>query len=121
MKIRLHEIELGTGTVEDSTRFFQSALGLNSTIKQEGLTVFDVGVKGLDFNLSNHLPPGNFILSFLTDNLEAVQEQLTKTGVSYDGPALSHLGMTSIQFKSPEGLTIKVNTPGQASPAWLKV
>jgi catechol 2,3-dioxygenase-like lactoylglutathione lyase family enzyme len=55
MKIRLHEIELGTGSVEDATRFFQSALGLQTTLKQESLTVFDAGVNGLDFNISTHL------------------------------------------------------------------
>ena len=121
MKIRLHEIELGTASVKDAARFFQAALGLQPTIQQEALTVFDAGLKGLDFNLSTHLSPGNIHISFLTDDLEAVKDQLAKAGVSYEGPSASHLGMTSIQFRSPEGLLIKVNCAGPESPKWLKV
>jgi hypothetical protein len=67
------------------------------------------------------LAPGDVWISFLTDDLDAVKDQLTKAGVCYEGPSTSHLGMTTIQFKSPEGLLIKVNSPGPASPEWLKV
>jgi hypothetical protein len=114
MKLRLHEIEIGTGNVANTTEFFQSALGLNPLLKQNGLTVFDAGLQGLDFNISNHLSTGNVILSFLTDDLAAVQEQLTKAGISFRGPSSSHLGMTFIQFNSPEGLLINVNAAGPA-------
>ena len=110
-----------TENVETSTGFFQSLLGLNPNLQQERLAVFDAGVKGLDFNISNHLPPGNVVISFLTDDLEAVQEKLNNAGISFEGPVPSHLGMSSIHFKTPDGLPVKVNAPGPGSPDWLKV
>ncbi|RYZ27499.1 MAG: VOC family protein [Chitinophagaceae bacterium] len=116
MRLKLHEIELGTENVDITTHFFQAVLGLVPSLKQEGLTVFDAGLKGLDFNVSNHLSAGNIVLSFFTDDLAAVEEQLTKIGISIQGPSPSHLGMTSIQFHSPEGFCIKINAAGSESP-----
>ena len=121
MKIRLHEIEIGTGNVESTTNFFNSVLGLTPNLSQDNLTVFDAGVKGLDFNISNLLPAGITVISFLTDDLQAVQEKLSNAGISFEGPAPSHLEMTAISFKTTDGLQVKVNTPGQHSPDWLKV
>lgn len=121
MKIRLHEIELGTEAVRESTGFFQSILGLQPTVQQESLTVFDSGTAGLDFNLSNHLPAGTVAVSFFTDDLPAVEQKLQQAGVKYEGPKASHLGMTAIRFQSPEGFTVVVNTAGPASPGWLRV
>lgn len=121
MKLRLHEIELGTENVANTSNFFHAILGLNSSLKQDNLTVFDAGLQGLDFNVSNHLPSGNVMISFLTDDLAAVQEQLKKSNISFQGPTPSHLRMTSIQFNSPEGFLIKVNTAGPESPDWLKL
>jgi len=121
MKLKLHEIELGTKNVDHTTDFFQAVLGLTPSLKQASLTVFNAGLKGLDFNVSNHLSAGNIVLSFITDDLAAVQEQLTNAGISFQGPSPSHLGMKAIQFHSPEGLLIKVNEAGPESPDWLKL
>jgi catechol 2,3-dioxygenase-like lactoylglutathione lyase family enzyme len=119
MKLRLHEIELGIDNVEKATAFYQATLGLTPKVQQESLTVFDAGLRGLDFNLSHHLSTGNVAISFLTDDLAALQKHLNEAGISYQGPFLSHLGMTCIQFSGPGGLLIKVNSPGPDSPEWL--
>lgn len=121
MKIRLHEIELGASDVASSAKLFQSLFGLPANVQQENLTVFTAGVNGLDFNLSTHLPAGCAAISFITDDLLEIERRLKNEGVVYEGPAASHLGMTGIQFKSPDGYLVKVNTPGVDSPAWLKV
>ena len=116
MKIRLHEIEFGSNGVEKTTAFYQTIFGLKPSVQQEGLTVFDAGLKGLDFNISNHLPQGTVAVSFLTNDLNEMERRLKEAGISYQGPSSSHLGMTCIEFKSPDGYIIKVNTPGPGSP-----
>jgi len=121
MNIRLHEIEIGSPDVSAATGFFKTILGLKSNLQQEGLTVFDAGVKGLDFNVSNHLSQGTAVLSFLIDDLSEIERRLKGEGISYEGPSASHLGMSCIQFRSPDGSLIKVNTPGAESPQWLQV
>lgn len=121
MKLRLHEIELGSSNVADATTFFQTILGLRTNIQQEGLTVFDAGLKGLDFNVSDHLPQSAVAISFLTDDLAEMERRLKEAGIIYEGPSSSHLGMRSISFRSPDGYIIKINTPGPESPAWLQV
>ena len=47
MRIRLHEIELGSTEVQKTTAFVQTALGLQPTLQQQELTVFDAGCKEL--------------------------------------------------------------------------
>lgn len=120
MKIRLHEIELGSSNVQEASTFFQSVFGLKPLVQQDGLTVFDPGTNGLDLNISSHFPKGIVALSFLTDDLEEMENRLKAAGISFDGPASSHLGMRCIMFNSPDGYIIKVNTPEQDSPEWLK-
>ena len=121
MKIRLHEIELGTSDPKQCKDFYTSVLGLEASVNQEQLTVFDSGTGGLDFNTSTHLPSKAVLTSFLTDNLEYVIDRLNKLGVQFEGPKQSHLGMKSIEFRDPDGYAIKVNQPTDESPTWLKV
>jgi catechol 2,3-dioxygenase-like lactoylglutathione lyase family enzyme len=121
MKIRLHEIELGASDVTASTRFYQSLFGLAANVQQNGLTVFDAGVNGIDLNVSEHLPAGIAAISFLTDDLEEIQQRLAEQDIAYDGPFASHLEMTCLQFKSPDGYVVRVNTPGKESPKWMKI
>ncbi|HEY0040330.1 MAG TPA: VOC family protein [Flavisolibacter sp.] len=121
MKIRLHEIELGAKEMENTNVFFQSILGLRPRLQQRDLTVFDAGIDGLDLNVSRHLLPGAAVISFLTDDLDDIENKLKVAGIAYEGPAASHLGMRCIQFLSPDGCIIKVNTPSPESPDWLKV
>ena len=121
MKIRLHEIELGSADVQKSTNFFQQLLDLKPAVQQNGLTVFQSGQQNLDFNLSNHLAQNTIAVSFLTDDLTAIEQRLKDAGIAYEGPSPSHLGMNCLQFKSPDGHIIKVNTATASSPAWLKV
>lgn len=121
MKVRLHEIELGTSDLQSNTAFFQSLLNVKPVILQQGLSVFQPGTQGLDFNLSTHVAQGVVVLSFLTDDLTALEQRLKDAGIAYEGPSSSHLGMRCLQFKSSDGYTIKVNEPTSSSPDWLKV
>jgi predicted enzyme related to lactoylglutathione lyase len=119
MKIRLQEIELGTQDPSTTKTFYNSILGLKTTVDQEKLKVFKSGVEGLDFNASTHLPAKVTVISFLTDDLQTVIDRLNAGDVSFDGPKKSHLGMTTIEFKDPDGYLIRVNQPTDASPSWL--
>ena len=121
MKIRLQEIEFGTQDPNISKEFYNSVLGLDTTIDQENLKVFDSGIRGIDFNTSTHLPAKAVITSFLTDDLQTIIERLNANGISFDGPKKSHLEMTSIEFKDPDGYSIRVNQPSDSSPSWLTV
>jgi predicted enzyme related to lactoylglutathione lyase len=121
MKIRLHEIELGTVSLQESSTFFQSLLQLKPRLQQPELSVLDAGVPGIDLNLSTHVAPGVIALSFITDDLEAVEQRLQAAGITYEGPRPSHLGMTAIRFQDTNGYVIFVNQAGTDSPAWLKV
>lgn len=121
MKIRLQEIELGTQDPTVSKDFYKSILGLDTVVDQKHLKVFNSGATGMDFNTSTHLPVKVMVTSFLTDDLQTVIERLTTNGISFDGPQISHLGMTTIEFKDPDGYLIRVNQPSDLSPSWLTV
>ncbi len=121
MKIRLQEIELGISDSSKSKLFYNSILGLETSVDQEGLKVFDSGVAGVDFNVSTHLPPKMMVTSFLTDNLQNVIDRLSASGVAFCGPKKSHLGMMTIEFSDPDGHLVRVNQPTDESPLWLKV
>jgi catechol 2,3-dioxygenase-like lactoylglutathione lyase family enzyme len=75
----------------------------------------------MDFNISTHLPSEVFGTSFLTENLETVIDRLNAQGLPFDGPKNAHPGMTTIEFRAPDGYLIKVNQPGDGSPSWLTV
>lgn len=121
MKIRLQEIELGTNDPNKSKLFYNSVLGLETSVDQEGLKVFNSGVAGIDFNTSTHFPSKTIATSFLTDNLQNVIDKLSAIGVTFIGPKKSHLGMMTIEFNDPDGYLIRVNQPTDESPSWLKV
>jgi catechol 2,3-dioxygenase-like lactoylglutathione lyase family enzyme len=121
MKIRLHEIELGTKDPAISKNFYTSILGLDAVIEKENLNVFQSGVAGLDFNTSTHLPTKNTVTSFLTDDLQTVIDRLNDSGIAFDGPKKSHFEMTTIEFRDPDGYLIRVNQPTAASPSWLTI
>ena len=121
MKIRLQEIELGVSDPDKSKLFYNSILGLDTSVDQEGLKVFNSGVAGVDFNTSTHFPSKKTMTSFLTDNLQNVIDRLSANGIVFSGPRESHLGMTTIEFNDPDGYLIRVNQPTKESPAWLKV
>jgi catechol 2,3-dioxygenase-like lactoylglutathione lyase family enzyme len=121
MRIRLQEIEYGSENPARSKDFYNSILGLETTIDQEKLKVFKTGVAGIDLNASTHLPAGVMATGFLTDDLQAVIERLTARGIAFERPKEWHLGMTTIEFKDPDGYLIRVNQPGAASPSWLTV
>ncbi len=121
MKIRLQEIELGTNDLNKTKEFYNSILGLDTSVDQKELKVFNSGVPGVDFNTSTHLPPKAMVTSFLTDNLKEVIDRLSANGIAFSGPQKAHLGMKTIEFNDPDGNLIRVNQPTEASPAWLKV
>lgn len=120
MKIKLQEVELGTANPDISKGFYQSILGLQTTVDEENLKVFSAGIEKFDFNISTHFPPGAVAISFITDNLQEVMTRLSAAGVHFDGPKPSHLRMETISFRDTDGYTIKVNEAGSDSPAWLK-
>jgi catechol 2,3-dioxygenase-like lactoylglutathione lyase family enzyme len=112
MKLTLHEIEFGTANPSASKAFYNSILNLDTVVDQDNLKVFNAGI---DFNTSTHLPPKVVMISFLTDDLQAVIERLTVNGISFDGPKPSHLGMTTIEFKDPDGYLVRVNQEDAAN------
>jgi hypothetical protein len=120
MKIRIHEIEMGSNDLSTAASFFKM-LGLQSMIEQNELTVFNSGQKGIDLNVSKHLSPGITQISFITDDLKAMMQQLTAYQILFEGPYESHLGMLAIRLQSPDGIAIVVNTPTDSSPLWLVV
>jgi catechol 2,3-dioxygenase-like lactoylglutathione lyase family enzyme len=121
MKIRLQEIELGTKNPNKSQAFFTTVLGLETSIEQKALKVFKSGVAGVDFNVSTHLAPEKTVISFLTDDLQAVVGQLQANAVVFSGPEKSHLGMIRIEFTDPDNHLIRVNQATKESPDWLKI
>ena len=121
MKIRLQEIEFGAGNTDKSRGFYQSVLGLDPLIDQDQLKVFNSGVAGVDLNISEHMPAKAVVTSFLTDDLQKLIDRLRLTGVLFEGPSASHLGMLSISLQDPDGNCIKINQPTEASPRWLRV
>lgn len=120
MKIRLHEIEFGTDDINSSKAFYESVLKLRTTVDEDNLKVFNSGNAGIDFNSSKHYAPGVFVTSFITDDINSIIDTLHSSGINYDGPKASHLGMLYVEFKDPDGNIIKVNQPTDASPSWLK-
>lgn len=120
MQLILHEIELGTSSPEASKAFYHSLLGLPIAIDQEQLKVFQPTATGLDFNFSTHLPSKVVMLSFLTNDLNAVMAHLTQHGKPFTGPMPSHLEMTAIQLEDPNGYCVKINMPTEKSPQWLR-
>lgn len=110
MKIRLHEIELGSAAVQASKKFYGETLGLDLAVENDGLNVFQSGAANVDFNTSAHFPQGVVCISFLTDDLTGIEKRLVTAGISYEGPKLSHLGMTCIQFNDPDGYLVKINS-----------
>jgi len=121
MKIRLQEIEFGARDTDKSKGFYQAVLGLDPIIDEERLKVFNSGVAGVDFNISAHCPANIIMTSFLTTDLQKLMDRLQLTGIAFEGPMQSHLGMMSISFQDPDGNLIKVNQPTKESPSWLKV
>jgi catechol 2,3-dioxygenase-like lactoylglutathione lyase family enzyme len=87
MKIRLHEIEYGSADPEKTKTFYGDLLRLDTTVDQDGLKVFDVGIAGLDFNCSTHIVPPVVVTSFITDDLPAIIKRLQQQGVPFEGPA----------------------------------
>jgi hypothetical protein len=120
MKIRLHEIELGSSDPEEDKKMFTHLLGLPLSMDQQNLKVIDPGVKGLDLNFSNHLKPGNVAISFLCDDLEQVMNMLKQNRIEFSGPRQSHLKMNAICFNDRNGYKIIVNAATSGSPEWLK-
>src|ERR1700712_1901080 len=92
MKIRLHEIEFGTGNTDKSKGFYQAILGLDPIIDQDQLKVFNSGVAGVDFNISEQQPVNTVTASFLTTDLQKIIDRLQLTGVLFEGPATSNFG-----------------------------
>ena len=121
MKTRLHEIELGSNDPNRSKLFYNNILELDSFVDKDELKVFNAGVPGLDFNISKHLPAKVMVISFLTDDLQKIMENLTENHVLFEGPEPSHLGMNCISFNDPDGYLVKINQPTSESPNWLKV
>lgn len=120
MKIRIHEIEMGSSDLPTSRNFFKM-LGLQPSIEQNELTVFNSGQNGMDLNVSKHLSRGVTQISFITNDLKAIMQQLLEKKMVFEGPYESHLGMLSIKLQSPDGIPIVINTPTDSSPSWLQV
>jgi len=121
MRIRLHEIETGATDPGQTSDFFSSVLGLPVKLQENNLTVFDSGIAGLDFNISDHLLAGAVRISFLTDDLQHCIQALEKQQLRLEGPYESHLGMLAVRFMAPNGIEVVINTATDSSPDWLKL
>lgn len=121
MRIRIHEIETGAAEPGQTAGFFSSVLGLPMKLQENNLTVFDSGIAGLDFNVSDHLITGAVRISFLTDDLQHCIHALEKQQIKFEGPYESHLGMLAIRFMLPNGIEMVINTRTDSSPEWLKL
>ncbi|NOT74054.1 MAG: VOC family protein [Cyclobacteriaceae bacterium] len=120
MKLRLHEIEYGSGDVAESKSFYSNVLGLETSVDQPALKVYRTNVNAMDLNFSEHIPKGVISISFLTNDLDIATKELTRKKATFTGPEKSHLGMMSITLHDPNGIVVKINTPTSASPQWLK-
>jgi predicted enzyme related to lactoylglutathione lyase len=116
MKLQLHEIELGSQDLTSGKSFYQDLLGLDLSVDQEHLKVFNPGLGKVDFNLSTHFPPQTIAISFLCDDLQEMMTRLQAGHISFEGPSKSHLGMICVTFKDPNGYIIKINEATEASP-----
>lgn len=119
MKLKLHEIELNSRNPEASKDFYHGLLGLPIGQDLEGLKVFDSGWPNVDIDASIHFP-GQTLISFLVEDLEAFIAELKAKGVEVDEPKDTHLGMRSIMLTDPDGHKVAIQTPTDASPDWLK-
>lgn len=115
MKIRLHEIELPSGKIPESRRFYQQALGLHLNHHEEGLNVFDPGWPGIDLDTSIHVP-GKIRLGFVVDNLGEFIASIQGKGIPYTGPMPSHLGMNVIRMEDPDGNLVEVQEFTEGTP-----
>ncbi|KAK6033625.1 PAS domain S-box protein [Ostertagia ostertagi] len=83
--------------------------GLDPVIDQDQLKVFNSGVAGVDFNISEHRPAKTIITSFLTDDLQKLIERLQLTGFS-----LNTESGTAKPLTPPENFTVQPgNNPGE--------
>jgi predicted enzyme related to lactoylglutathione lyase len=121
MKIRLQEIEFATGNTHKSKMFYQSVLGLDPVIDQDHLKVFNSGVAGVDFNIADQTPGITVIAGFITDDLQQLMDRLLLSGIHFEGPCLTPLGMLSISLQDPDGNRIRINQPTSAAPRWCKI
>ena len=118
--MKLHEIEVYAKDHVASRQFYRDVLGLRlGHEKDPGLMVFDAGWPGLDFDVSEHMP-GEVSVSFLVTDVDKFASNLREKGVSFDGPADTHLGMRAISLHDPDGLRIEIQSPTVKSPDWLK-
>ena len=117
--MKLHEIELASKDPEASKHFYHGLLGLQVRVDQNGLKVFDSGIKGLDLDVSSH-NPGRTQISFLVPDLEKTIGELKQRGLKIPEPFDSHLGMRGIRLEDPDGNIVVIDAPTESSPEWLK-
>lgn len=120
MSIKILEIEFGTKNPEKSKHFYEVILGVEPTINQSELKVFNLKDNAVDFNLSTHLPPQHMCTTFITDQLDELMTRLNAAQIDFSPPKPSHLGMLTIQLRDPDGYLIRINQATAESPVWLR-
>ncbi|MDB5253028.1 MAG: hypothetical protein JWP27_2197 [Flaviaesturariibacter sp.] len=109
MNIRLHEIELGSADVARSNAFYEAVFGRVASVAGAGLAVFSFPETPLDFNTSTHLPAGELVVRFYTDDLDEVMDRLVSLHVRFSPPAPTHLDRVFIGFRDPDGYRLEVH------------
>ena len=116
----LHEIELFSLDPEKEKSIYQDMLRLKLNIDNLGLSVYDSGLKGLDLNISTHNPDNKVSLSFLVHDVDVYYKMIKGKGIPVSEPYDSHLGLREIKFSDKEGFQLKLHSPTDKSPDWIK-
>ncbi len=124
------ETVLYVGAFERACPFYEQVLGLNSIYRDQRLTAYDVGTRGvLLLFLRGHslqtvqLPGGtipphdgsgsvHIAFSIAADELAAWQERLAAENVAIEGRTKWPRGGESIYFRDPDGHLVELATPG---------
>jgi len=72
----------------------------------DNLVVFAVGSNELAIYVAATQPKSAVALSVLVKNLHAIQAQLKKSGVAFEGPNPERPGLVGIKIQDPNGNTV---------------
>jgi len=72
----------------------------------DNLVVFGVGSNELAIHVASTQPKSVVGLSVLVKNLDAIQEQLKKSSIAFEGPNPERPGLVGIKIQDPNGNTV---------------
>ncbi len=100
--LKIDYLELGTGALDASRKFFADAFGW--TFTAYGPTYLAIDNAGMDGGLDGTRPVANGVLVVIkADNLEAAQARVEKAGGKIVRPIFSFPGGRRFHFEEPGG------------------